>query len=148
MKIPKIGYDVYSKSNGNKLEKLNLSLCDNNKISIFIPIKITENIDKLNISSGYYNDICYSAISDSGTDISLKDRKKEFIENNKTVCQEDCDFSDYDYITQRAKCSCKIKESSSSFSNMKINKLKFYEYFIDIKNIANIKILFCFKKLY
>ena len=40
MKIPKIEYDVYSKSNGNKLEKVNLSLCDNSKISIFIPIKI------------------------------------------------------------------------------------------------------------
>ena len=148
MKIPKIEYDVYSKTNENKLEKLNLSICDHSKISLYIPIKITENIDKLNISSGYYNDICYTSTSDSGTDISLKNRKQEFIYGNKTVCQEDCDFSDYDYIKQRAKCSCKVKESSSSsYNNMKIDKLKIFKNFIDLNNIANVKILSCFEKL-
>jgi len=57
------------------------------------------------------------------------------------------DFSDYDYIKQRAKCSCKVKESSSSYNNMKIDKLKIFKNFIDIKNIANVKILSCFEKL-
>ena len=151
MKIPKVEYDVYSKLTGNNLIKLNLTVCHNSKISISIPIKISENLDKLNISSGYYNDLCYVAFSDSGTDISLKDRKNEFIQKNKTVCQDDCDFSRYDYNTQKAKCLCNVKESSESFkslADMKINKTKLYSKFIDIKNIANIKLITCYKELF
>ena len=109
MKIPRVEYDVYSKLSGNKLVKLNLTVCENSKISLSVPVQISESLDKLNSSSAYYNDVCYPASSDSGTDISLKDRKKEFVEENKTVCQDDCEFSEYDYNTQKAKCSCKLK---------------------------------------
>ena len=76
----------------------------------------------LNSSSGYYNDICYTTISESGTDIALKNRKNEYI--NKTVCQDDCEFSGYDYSKQKAKYSCNVKESSLSFDAIKINKTK------------------------
>ena len=124
MKIPKVEYDIYSKLFGMNLIKLNLSLCKNSKISIFIPIVLTQHLDKLNSSSGYYKDICYTTTSEDGTDISLKDRQKEFIDNNKMVCQEDCDFSEYNYITSTAKCSCKVKETSSTFADMNINKAK------------------------
>ena len=48
----------------------------------------------------------YIATSDSGTDISLEDRKKDFIEGNKTICQEDCYLSYYDSENQNAKCLC------------------------------------------
>ena len=51
----------------------------------------------INSSSEYYNDICYSTKSESGTDITLKDRKTEFVEGNKTLCQEECGFHDYDH---------------------------------------------------
>ena len=104
MEIPKIEYDIYYKLNGTNLIKLNLSYCANTKIEISIPIKLTESLDKLNSSSGYYNDICYPATSESGTDITLDDRKKEFVEQNKTVCQEYCSFSDYNYDEQKANC--------------------------------------------
>ena len=134
MKIPKVEYDVYHKLNDTNLMKLNLSHCVNTKIEIFIPVKLTESIDILNSSSGYYNDLCYTATSESGTDITLNDRKKEFIENNKTLCQENCVFSEYNYDIQKAKCTCEIFESSSSsFSYMKINKTKLYENFIILK---------------
>ena len=148
MQIPKIEYEVYTKYNRSNLLKLNLSICNDIKIDISIPIKLTENIDKYNPSSKYYNDICYTATSDSGTDITMKDRKEEFINNNKTLCQDECTFSEYNYITQKAKCLCDVVESSSSFSNMKINKLGLYKNFIDIKNIININILVCYKVLF
>ena len=148
MRIPKIVYDVYSRLDGINLTKLNLSFCANVKIDISIPIIITENIDKLNISSDYYKDICYTATSDSGTDINLNDRKNEFIEKNLTICQENCIFSDYDYNTKIAKCSCNMIESISSLKDIKIDKSKLFENFINIKNIANINILVCYKVLF
>ena len=149
MKIPKIEYSVYCKLSKGKLEKLNLSICENDKILLTVPVIITENLDKLNSSSDYFNDICYTTTSESGTDISLKDRKNEFINENKTVCQDDCDFTDYNYTTQKAKCSCNVKESASSIFNMNIDKSKLFKNFADIKNnFANIGILGCYQNLF
>ena len=118
MRIPKVEYDIYAKLNGS-LEKLNLNSCQNNKISLLIPVDNVGTLDKLNSKSGYYNDFCYTATSDNGTDISLEDRKNEY--PSKTVCQDDCDFVTYNYTTKKAKCSCEAKKSSSSFADMKID---------------------------
>ena len=96
MKIQKIEFDIYYNLSGDYLEKLNLSICENSKIYIYTSIIITDNIDIYNPESGYYKDICYPAETESGTDISLNDRKNEFIDGNKTLCQEDYDFEGYD----------------------------------------------------
>ena len=74
--------------------------------------------------------------------------EKTFVENNETICQDDCHFSEYDKVNQRATCSCKPKESASSFIDMKINITKIYQQFTDIKNIINLNILKCYKKLF
>ena len=70
------------------------------------------------------------------------------INSNNTVCQEDCYLADYDKDNQRAKCSCKAKESVLSFIDMKINTSELYQQFTDIDNIINIKIIFCYKELF
>ena len=117
----------------------------NYRTNILIPIEINENLDIYNSSSGYYNDICYTTKSDSGTDISLKDRKNDFLEKNRAICQEDCFFADYDKSNKKVKCSCEVKEPSSSIADMKIDTKKLMKDFIDIKNIANIGLLVCYK---
>jgi hypothetical protein len=147
MKAKKIEYDVYCQLSGNNLEKLNLTICENTKISINIPIEIVGNIDKFNASSGYFNDICYTSTSDDGTDITLRDRKKEFLEGDNIICQDGCNFSVYDSQYKKAKCECYAKESAPSYVDMVIDKNKFFESFIDFKNLVNIKIVICYKKL-
>ena len=132
IKIPKIDYDVYCQLSGKGLEKLNLKICGDKKIFLSLPVSLDNDIDKYNSSSGYYNDICYKTTSESGTDISLKDRKIEFIDENKTVGQENCGFSDYDSKKQKANCSCQVKASSSSNIDININKTKLYENFGDM----------------
>ena len=139
--IPIIGFNIYAKINENNLYKLNLSVCFNENIDLYIPINLTENLDEVNLSSGYFNDICYSASSDKGTDIIRKDRIKNFIEKNKTKCQNDCVFSEYIEQFKKAKCTCNVKKIISSFKDFNINKTKFYENYINIKNIMNINIL-------
>jgi len=148
IKTLKVEYDVYAKLFGNNLINLNLAVCGKSKITIYIPIAINDNIDKYNSSSGYYNDICYTTTSDDGTDIVLTDRQKEFINKDKVICQEECDFSDYDYDILVAKCSCNVKESSESFADMKIDKNKLLENFKNIKNIINFEFLKCYNKLF
>ena len=142
--IPKVEYDVYSKLYGVSLIKLNLSVCENSKIIISIPINLIENVDIFNSSSGYYNDICYIATSEDGTDITLNDRKSNYINKNMSICQDGCEFSLYDKEKQKAGCSCNVKESSSTIADMKIDKDKLIKNFKDIKNIINLNILVCY----
>jgi len=148
LKTLKVEYNVYAKLDGKNLTKLNLNLCEQNKISIYIPIIINEPLDKLNSSSGYYNDICYTTTSEDGTDILLKDRQKEFIDKNRIICQENCEFSEYDYDTFVAKCSCNVKELDESIGNMNIDKDKILDNFKNIKNFLNFNFLVCYKKLF
>ena len=148
MTTTKVEYDVYCKLYGTNLIKLNLTICKNSKILIFMPFNLDGNIDEYNSSSGYYNDICYTVTSEDGADISVKDRQREYINKNKIVCQEDCIFSNYDIENSKAQCSCDTKESSSSVADMTIDKAKLVlDNFIDIKNFVNIDFLICYKKL-
>ena len=144
-KIPKIEYEVYYPLFNDKLIKLNLTVCKDIKINLNIPLFINnENIDKFNSSSAYYNDICYVTTSENGTDISLKDRKKNFVNNNLSVCEEDCTFVEY----KRGKviCSCKVKSDSIiKVTGMVIDKDKLLSNFVNFNNIANIQILKCYK---
>ncbi len=86
------------------------------------------------------------ATSDNGTDITLEDRKNEY--PSTAVCQDECDFTNYNYTTKKAICSCHAKESSLSFADMKIDKKQLLDNFKDIKNIENIKLLKCVKVLF
>ena len=70
------------------------------------------------------------------------------VDSDKIVCQEGCDFSEYNCDTYIAKCSCEVKESTPSIADMNINKAKLLENFKDIKNIVNFKFLICYKQLF
>ena len=149
MKIPKIEYEVYYPFNSsNNLTKLNLSICRNNKIEISIPVIIKESLDKYNISSKYYNDICITATSKHSADITLLDRKNEFINNNMTLCEENCKLIEYNYTSKRAKCSCDIKTNIPNIDKIKFDKDLLKKSFIDINNMINFKIMKCFKNVF
>ena len=148
MKIPKIEYEVYYPLfNNNSLTKLNLTVCQDTKVEISIPVKIKDKIDKYNASSDYYNDICYKVTSEYDTDISLKDRRDEFVSNNMTLCEENCELIDYNYEKEKAICSCDIKLSISE-NLYEINKKEFYKYFNKIKNNANFNLFKCSKVVF
>ena len=122
MKIQKIEYEIYYPLDGRNIIKLNLSLCHNKKIDITIPVEIKDDISKYNSSSDYYNDICSLATSQNGTDITLNDRKNEFINNNMTLCDEDCELINYNYDIEKVKCSCDIKIEIPLIDDIKFDK--------------------------
>ena len=128
MKIPKIDYEIYYPFYNNSsynLTKLNLTLCQGKKIEISIPVKINDIIDKYNPKSNYFNDICYKTTSESGTDISLQDRRIDFINNNMTLCEEKCELINYNYTNKKVKCSCEIKNNINPNYGYKFNKKNF-----------------------
>ena len=146
--IPKIEYEVYYPLYNSDLIKLNLSICKDSKIDVSIPINIDDNIEKYNLSSNYYIDICSKATSDMGTDINLNDRKKIFLNNNMTLCEEDCELTDYNYTTKKAKCSCLIKIKFPLIDNIKFNKEKLFDKFVNIKNSLNLKLMKCYNNVF
>ena len=144
MKIPKVEYEVYYPLYDNNLTKLDLSKCKDIKMDIFVPIDIAkDDLDKHNSSSGYYNDICYTLTSEKGTDKALKDRKDEFIDKNMTVCEENCEFTNYNETQKIGTCSCYVKFNLPLVSEIKIDRDLLISNFKDVKNIANIKMLKC-----
>ena len=149
MNIPKIEYEIYSLNGDNSYEKFDLEKCKDVKIDIAVAVDISEeDLDKYNTSSGYYNDVCYTYTSDKGTDITLKDRRNEFIENNMAICQDRCELASYDSQTGTAHCSCAVISSVSDISDIKIDQNELKSNFININNIANINILKCYNRLF
>ena len=66
-----------------------------------------------------------------------------------SVCEEDCDFTDYNYTTGKAICSCKVKvNSTTKIGDIIIDKDKLYNSFTNLKNIANINVLKCYKLIF
>ena len=147
MKIPRIEYEVYYPLHGNKLEKLNLTICKGLEIDINIPI-IINNIDKYNLSSNYYNDVCYKSKSVSGSDITLNDRKNEYIEKYLYACEDNCKFKEFKKDTNKALCSCNVKTNLNLFLEISKNKNLLLKSFNNIKNIINLNIMKCYYTLF
>ena len=144
MNIPKIEYELYYNLNEN-LILLNLTVCEGEKIEVSIPVSINEDIEKYNSSSDYYNNICSPTSTNESIDIPISERRNEFIKNNMTLCEENCELIDYDYNIKKAKCSCNIKTRINTVDKIKFDKNKLFENFIRIENIMNLNLLKCYK---
>ena len=147
MKIPKIEYEVYYPLDNDELKILNLTYCKDMKIIISnsVSLKDKNNLDKYNPNSKYYTDVCYKITSEVNTDLSLSDRKQNFIKENLTLCEEDCDLIDYDEKEEKVYCSCKIKIKIPFFEEIKIDKEKLLRKIKDVDTYANLKFLKCYK---
>ena len=71
----------------------------------------------------------------------MKDRKDEYKNSNISVCEEDCDFREYDYDNKRAKCSCFVKMNIPMISQIKVDKEKLFSNFKDIKILEILRCL-------
>ena len=144
--IPIIDYEVYNPRTKNKI---NLNLCKSEKIDIFHSVTIDENeLFKYDPENDFYNDICYSYTTKDKTDIILNDRKKEFLENNLTLCENNCKFNGYNSKSHSVFCKCNIKEDLLLIFNSSIDIHKLRYIFADIKNKINLKVMKCYYLLF
>ena len=116
-KIPILEYSLFLYKDNETL-KLDLDICDDVSIIYYIPILINDDeLNQHNPDSDLYNDGCNTYTSESGTDISLYDRKNNFNINNMSLCEKNCIFLRYETNNSRVACECKIKSDLSFFSN-------------------------------
>ena len=140
--IPIIGYEVYHPLNKTKLD---LSYC-NNTVNLNIPISINE--DKLyqyDPSSDYYTDECSSYNSENGTDILIYDRKKEYIDNKLSLCENSCEYLKYEILDKQSICNCKIKNNIEQISQ---TNLLSNDFNINENDLGYTNIFTCTKKLF
>ena len=144
---PTVDYRVYYPlDDGTNLEPLDLTNCEGKAVFISFSVNLTGDPAFYDKNSPYYNDICVSYSTSDGVDLTLGDRQNQYIENNKSLCEEDCVFVGYDSKTSVVECSCEVKFTLPLISEIKIDKNKLYK-FMDIKKIANFDVLKCYKLL-
>ena len=105
--IPVIGYEIYHPTNKSQLD---LHYCNDKKVQLNIPVTINEdNLFKHDPKSEYYNDKCNTYTTDNGTDILLNDRQNEYINNNLSLCENNCSYNGYNNAEKKALCKCEKK---------------------------------------
>ena len=139
---PIIEYELYDYK---AKKELNLSLCKDIPIEIDIPVLINDKeLFKYNLSSDYYSDRCFPYTTEKGTDIILSDRKKEYFQNNMSVCEQNCIFENYDKMNKKAICKCKVKETFQPRKMIEFDTDILKE-LVNIKNVINIYVMKCYK---
>ena len=150
-----IQYEVYNPINK---KKLNLFVCKNEKINIYIPIDLNEKTldlyddlqsygyDLFNPNDSFYQDICFEYTTINGTDILLSDRRKYFFNDTETSCQAGCEYSQYNKETKKLKCECSINENNGiePENEIKFDGNMFFSSFYDVLKYSNILILKCY----
>ena len=143
-------------------EKLDLSICSNEKIDVYIPIEINEKAQKLydelkqqgynlfDKNDKFYNDICTPYETENGTDVLLSDRYNDFFIPNQLVCQVNCEFSDYLSDSKYLKCECSIYEKEEIEIKVpeKITAKSIVKTFYNTLKYSNYKVLQCYKLVF
>ena len=154
-----IQYEVYAPNSNIKLD---LSVCSDVKIDIYVPIQLNEEIQKLYDdlkSQGYnlfdkndkfYTDICTPYKSKNGTDILLSDRLNDIFSPNQLSCQANCEFSEYSQELQYLKCECDVikEEKIETEEPEKITAKSVAKSVYDILKYSNYKVLKCYKLVF
>ena len=152
-------YDPYT------LEMIPLDICDDTTININIPVALDDvaaSLYKSLNSSGYnlfdlndsfYNDVCTTYTTEDGTDLVLVDRMNIYQDNAQNVylCQEGCEFIQYNETTKKSKCNCNIqnKLSTMDIKDIKFDKSLIVDDFL-LKSLtnSNFRVLKCYKLIF
>ena len=157
-----VQYEIYDPYN---LEMIPLDICDDTTVNINIPVvldDVTESLYKSLNNSGYnlfdlndsfYNDVCTTYTTEDGTDLVLVDRMNIYHDNAQNVylCQEGCEFIQYNETTKKSKCNCNVKNklSTMDIKDIKFDKKMFVDDFL-LKSLtnSNFRILQCYKLIF
>ena len=153
-----VQYEVYAP---NSSEKLDLSICKDTPVDVYIPIILSsetktkyENLksqgyDLFDKNSDFYTDICTPYKSPDGTDVALSTRNSEFYNNTETSCQQNCRYDDYVSDTSYLKCVCSVVEEDIDLKEPeKFTGMTFISSFYDVLKNSNYKIVTCYKLVF
>ena len=151
-----IQYEVLEPYNFTKLD---LSICKDETINIYVKIDLSEETKKtyeyiksmghnmFDINDPFYHDICIPYTSENNTDMLLSDRIDYIYNNKDSQCQSNCVFSSHVINSSYINCTCSVVEVEEN-NEKKFNGKKLYESFYDILKYSNFRILKCYKLVF
>ncbi len=149
----KVDYEIYSPKTKQKLE---LSLCENTKIDIYVPTSLDNytydlynsankyGYDIFNENNSFYKDLCTPFTSQDGTDILLYDRQIHYYNNSIPLCESNCVYQSFDNTNKKAKCQCQIKKEFVSTKRISYKKMNITN-LLNFKTVSNIELIKCYK---
>ena len=155
-----VQYEVY---HSITKDKLNISICDNTPIIIYIPVSYSEETqeryielnnqgyDLFNREDSFYNDLCTPFKSNSGTDVGLNDRRIDYYKkyNNNTECQQNCKYEQYNVDIGYLKCKCNADDGNIEFKKKeKFENNVLYKSFYDTLKNSNYKVVKCYNLVF
>ena len=138
---PIVVYEVFYPLDSKNLVQLDISICEGETIGISYYLEL-ENPELYDKNNPIYNDICHPYTSVDGVDMTLSGKQKDYQNNNKSLCEENCEYIGYDKLDKLVKCNCDVKDNSALISEIKIDKNKLYD-FMNLDKIANFDVLKC-----
>ena len=144
-------------------EKLNLSLCEEDKYNVYIPIDLEENVvkeysngkkqghDLFDSEDSFYKEVCVRYTSDGGSDVILDDRMSFYYNKvaNYTTCPENCKYISYSVETEYLKCECGINNNDiSTFDFNHIIGKNTYKSFYSTLKYSNYKVMRCYNLVF
>jgi hypothetical protein len=78
----------------------------------------------------------------------LKDRQKEYIDKNMSLCDINCKYKKYESKYKKVECECRAKLKKPQIEEFVINKDILDKNFKDIKNNINLVVMKCYHILF
>ena len=145
LKIPIIEYNIYDLYSGIKF---NLSNAINLEYELQVPIELDEKEEYIyNPYSEYYSNPCVKAISKDGYDIIINDRIEEFIKNNYSLCEKNCEYLGYNFDLKTISCKCGIKSVFKNLTEIFLDNDLLFSNLKRKKTISNFYVFRCIKLL-
>ena len=155
-----IQFDVYHPTTH---EKLNLSICQDTKFDLYVPVNLSDrinqiykqameqNYDPFDINDKFYREICTPYNSENGTDVLL-DEREEFIYStvvNETLCPDNCEYSSYSLDNRYIKCECNVNTSGIvTFDLEHISADNAYKSTVSTLKNTNWKVMICYNLVF
>ena len=155
-----VQYEVYNPLN---YEPLNLTICEDTKIKITIPvelsdelIKIIQNIldqgyDPFDENGKFYREICTPYNSENGTDVLLDDREEYIYSTieSEMACPSGCEMSSYSLDEKYMTCECNTNDTGIVELDLNHISAKNIEnsFLSSLKN-SNYKVMRCYNLVF
>ena len=154
-----IQYDIYHPTT---YEKLNLSVCENITIDLYVPLKLSEEQEKIynkfleqgynpfDLNDKFYREICTPYNSENGTDVLLDEREEFFYYPiaEQMICQNNCYYSSYSLDTKYMKCECGKNKTSVKLDLKHLSTGNILQSFLSTFKSTNYKVMICYNLVF
>ena len=152
-------YNVYNPLN---YEILNLSICENLKIKLNVPIELSDEIieliknimdqgyDPFDLNDKLYREICTPYNSENGTDVLLDDREEYIYSTiiNETTCPNGCTATAYSLDSKYITCECDTNDGIVALDLNNINSENVAKSFLSSLKNSNYKVMRCYNLVF